>query len=143
MVAQVAERAWSVVVPHQAAAAGGARTSLATELSTVLPAEMLADVVSVAGELVGNAIRHAGPLHGGVIRLSWRVRNTRNSQIVEVRVTDGGGVTEPLVRNAGQEATEGRGLAIVAALTSAWGVEHDGTEQTVWAELVRQRRPSR
>jgi len=136
-VAQVAERAWSVVVPHQAAAAGGARTRLAAQLSTVLPADMLADVVSVAGELVGNAIQHATPLHGGVIRLSWRVRSTRGIQFVEVRVTDGGGVTEPRVRDAGQDATEGRGLAIVAALTSAWGVEHEGAEQTVWAELTR------
>jgi len=136
-VAQVAERAWSAVVPHQAAAAGGARTRIATQLAAVLPPEMLADVVSVAGELVGNAIKHAAPLHGGVIRLSWRVRNTRDGQIVDVRVTDGGGATEPQVHNAGQEATEGRGLAIVAALTSAWGVERDGNEQTVWAELSR------
>jgi anti-sigma regulatory factor (Ser/Thr protein kinase) len=140
VVAQVAERAWSVVVPHQPAAAGTARTKLANQLSTVIPADLLADVVSVAAELVGNAIQHAAPLYGGVIRLSWRVRNTREIQLVEVRVTDGGGATEPRVLEAGQDATEGRGLAIVAALTSAWGVEHDGPEQTVWAELTRPHR---
>ena len=137
MVAQVAGRAWSAVVAHRPAAVGGARTRIAAQLGNVVPAEMLTDIVAVAGELVGNAVTHASPLHGGVIRLSWRVRYATAGQVVEVRVTDGGGPTEPKIREAGQDATEGRGLAIVDALCSAWGVERDGPEQTVWAELTR------
>lgn len=137
MVAQVAERAWSVVVPHRPAAAGDARTRLAAQLAPIVPADLLSDAVSVAAELVGNAIRHAAPLPGGVIRLAWRLRTTTGGQVVEVRVTDGGGPTEPRVHEAGLDATDGRGLAIVAALATAWGVERDSAEQTVWAEITR------
>jgi len=139
VVAQVAERVWSAVIPHQAAAAGGARARLSAQLTRAVPAEMLADVVSIAAELVSNAIRHATPLPGGVIRLVWRLRHTAGKHIVEVRVTDGGGVTRPHVHLAGLDATEGRGLAIVEALSTAWGVEQGQSEQTVWAEICRSR----
>ncbi len=139
MVAQVAERVWSAVIPHQAAAAGGARARMAAQLTRAVPAEMLSDIVSIVAELVSNAIRHAGPLPGGVIRLVWRLRHSAGAHIVEVRVTDGGGVTRPHVHLAGLDATDGRGLAIVEALSTAWGVERDESEQTVWAEVSRPR----
>lgn len=132
----VAERAWCVVVPHHARGSRLARHKLTTELAGVVRQGLLADVVAVAGELVGNAVRHAAPLPGGVIRVAWRLRHSSyGKSVVEVRVTDGGATQPPRVRRAGPEAVDGRGLAIVSALADRWGVERDGLGQSVWAEL--------
>jgi two-component sensor histidine kinase len=108
---------------------------MVNELTAAVRPDLLADAVSVAAELVGNAIRHATPLPGDVIRVAWRLRYVAGEQIVEIRVTDGGAATEPRVRDGGLEATDGRGLAIVAALAQRWGFERDGLGQSVWAEL--------
>lgn len=128
----VAERSWSVVVPHQARGARAARHRIAAELADAVPATVLADVIAIVGELVGNAIRHAQPLPGGVVRVAWRLR----ADGVALRVTDGGaGARRPSARPAGPEAIDGRGLHIVEALATRWGVERDGLGQSVWAEL--------
>jgi two-component sensor histidine kinase len=137
MATSVIERAWCVVVPHHPYGAGLARRRLAAELSGVLPAEMLADVITVVAELVGNAIRHANGLEGDVVRVAWSLRYSSGSQIVDVRVTDGGGPGTPHRRAHDVDATDGRGIAIVEALATAWGVERDGLGQCVWAEVAR------
>jgi len=132
----VAERAWCVVVPHHARGARIARHRLATELAGVVAATLLADAVAVTAELVGNSVRHAQPLPGGVIRVAWRLRpSTAGVDEIEVRVTDGGSTSPPTVRQASPESVDGRGLTIVAALAARWGVEKDGLGQSVWAEL--------
>jgi anti-sigma regulatory factor (Ser/Thr protein kinase) len=131
----VAERAWCVMVPHHAQGAQQARHRLAAELAGVLPPALLSDVVAVVAELVGNAVRHAGPLPGGVVRVAWRVRESSVGNAVEVRVTDGGAAALPVPRTAGPEEVDGRGLTIVEALADRWGVERDGLGQSVWAEL--------
>ena len=131
----LADRAWCLVVPHHARGARVARHRLANELSGVIRATMLADVISVVAELVGNAVRHADPLPGGVIRVAWRLRDEPERRLVEVRVTDGGAPQLPRIRTVGLEALDGRGLSIVAALADRWGVDRDGLGQSVWAEL--------
>jgi two-component sensor histidine kinase len=133
----LAERAWSVVVPHHARGARIARHRLGTELAGSINPDMLADVIAVVAELVGNAIRHAEPLPGDVVRVSWRLRTTSRGQEVRIRVTDGGSGKAPRVRQASLEAVDGRGLAIVGALADRWGVERDGLGQSVWADLSR------
>lgn len=140
MALTAAERAWCVVVPHHPRGAGQARSRLAAEIGRVVRPELLADVVSVAAELVGNAVRHAPPLPGGVIRVAWLVRLTADTQTVEIRVTDGGASTEPRVRLHDPDSTDGRGLSIVAALAEHWGFERDGLGQSVWARITH---PSR
>lgn len=136
----VAERSWCVVVPHHARGARLARHRIVTELAGVVPASLLADVTSVLAELVGNAIRHADPLPGGVIRVAWRLRAAEDGpacrEVVTVRVTDGGAPNRaPALRAVGADAVDGRGLRIVAALADRWGQERDGLGQSVWAEL--------
>lgn len=136
MVSAAAEGAWCVVVPYHARAARLARHRLAGDLSSLISPELLADAVAVVAELVGNAIRHARPLPGDVIRVAWRVRMVLNRRLLEVRVTDGGAPEEPRRREAALDSVDGRGLAIVAALAERWGVDRDGLGQSVWAELV-------
>ena len=133
----VAERAWCVVVPHHAHGARQARHRLAIELGGIIRPGLLSDAIAVVAELVGNAVRHAAPLPGGVVRVAWRLRHTRlGDDQVEVRVTDGGGSTAPpRVKVVGPEAVDGRGLAIVSALADRWGVDRDGLGQSVWAVL--------
>jgi anti-sigma regulatory factor (Ser/Thr protein kinase) len=136
----VAERAWCVVVPHHARGAHVARHRLADELDALIAADRLDDAIAIAAELVGNAVRHAAPLPGDVIRVAWRLLA---DDTLEIRVTDGGSTTAPdgalttgpELRVAAPDAVDGRGLTIVAALASRWGVERDGLGQCVWATL--------
>jgi len=133
------DRAWVVVVPHHARGARQARHRLTGELTGTVAPELLADVIAVVGELVGNAIRHARPLPGDVVRVAWKLRAGAR-QLIEIRVTDGGGDPElPRERVVGPDAVDGRGLAIVAALADRWGVERDGLGQSVWAQLSARR----
>jgi len=128
----VADNSWCVVVPHHASGARFARHRLADVLGDLVPADLLADSIAVVAELVGNAVRHAAPLPGGVVRVAWQLGL---GGAVEIRVTDGGAESPPTARDAGTDAVDGRGLAIVAALAQRWGVEHDGLGQCVWAAL--------
>jgi anti-sigma regulatory factor (Ser/Thr protein kinase) len=159
----VAERAWCVVVPHHARGARLARHRLAAELANAVAPALLADAVAVVAELVGNAVRHASPLPGGVVRVAWRLRSgsgansgassgaghsgaggtgrsggvdgTGHKDQIEVRVTDGGAAEPPYMRSVGPDSLDGRGLTIVSALADRWGVERDGLGQSVWAEI--------
>ncbi|WP_407676327.1 ATP-binding protein [Plantactinospora alkalitolerans] len=130
------ERSWCVMVPHDARGARGARHRLADELTGIVPATLLADVEMVAAELLGNAVRHAEPLPGRLIRLTWSVRPGPPDDEVVIRVTDGGATAPPQLRRVGPDAVDGRGLFLVAALAARWGVERDGLGQSVWARLA-------
>jgi anti-sigma regulatory factor (Ser/Thr protein kinase) len=137
----VRERVWSMVVPHDRGGARLARQRLAAELHGLVPSALLADAVAVVAELLGNAVIHAAPLPGGVIRLSCRasvadaVPESAKAAWVQLRVTDGGSNRIPVERSAAPDAVDGRGLAIVAALARTWGVDRDPEGQCVWAEL--------
>ncbi|QSB14959.1 ATP-binding protein [Natronosporangium hydrolyticum] len=136
----IAERSWRVVVPHHARGARLARHRLAAELGEAISASLLADAIAVLAELVGNAIRHADPLPGDVVRVAWWLRGDEQHETVTVQVTDGGaGDRTPVMRAAGADAVDGRGLRIVVALADHWGVERDGLGQTVWAQLHAER----
>jgi anti-sigma regulatory factor (Ser/Thr protein kinase) len=92
----------------------------------------LEEAALLVTELVGNAVRHAHPLAGGCILVSWRAEAGR----LHMRVTDGGSsLDKPHVRHAGPQDTRGRGLTIVDALASRWGVERTLGSTTVWATL--------
>ena len=131
-----AARSWNLVVPHHAQGVRAARRRLTQELTGSIAANLLCDVATVVAELLSNAIRHARPLPGGVIRLSCRLRRaTGNATVLEVRVTDGGAATGPRVRDAGPRSIDGRGLGIVAALARCWGTDRDATGHSVWAEF--------
>lgn len=133
----VAERSWSVVVPHHARGARLARHRLAGELGEIVDASLLADVIAVLAELVGNAIRHAEPLPGGVVRVSWHLHSTQSGKAITICVTDGGAAHHvPTMRAAGADAVDGRGLRIVMALARRWGIERDGLGQSVWAQVA-------
>ena len=103
----------------------------------------------VASELAGNAIQHSqsgGP--GG--RFMLQVLDFRDRW--QIRVIDEGGPTVPHIceltsfesaddlDKLGDEAEAGRGLAMVAAVSSAWGVAGDQKAREVWAEIKSSRK---
>lgn len=83
------------------------------------------DVLLLASELVGNAVRHAGLEPGEAIELAA----TSNGHHARVEVRDHG----PGFRAS--DPRDGFGLHIVAAAAFAWGVELDGAT-CVWFELL-------
>ena len=99
----------------------------------------------VASELASNAIQHSesgGP--GGTFALQVLDFQDR----WQIRVFDQGGPAVPHIRELtsfesaedldelGDEVEAGRGLAMVAAVSSAWGVVGDRDSRAVWAEIT-------
>lgn len=125
-----------VTVRHAPASAGEVRHRLGADLTAAgVPASVVGDATLVVSELVGNAVRYARPLAGGVLEVTWSV----GPDCIMLRVSDGGGPSVPERHRAGPEDVRGRGLAIVAALARSWGVETfqngTGPVSTVWVEL--------
>jgi two-component sensor histidine kinase len=121
-----------LLLPFAAASVGVARRRL---MSDLIEADVydsaVCDVALVISELFSNALRHAAPLPGAKIRVTWRI----DSVTVHLAVSDGGGPTVPELGEPSQGATGGRGLRIVEKLSVRWGTSagQDGT--TVWAEV--------
>jgi anti-sigma regulatory factor (Ser/Thr protein kinase) len=122
------------MLPYTASSVGVARRRLIGDLTEAGVYEVTAcDAGLVLSELISNALRHATPLPGSLIRVSWCL----NDDFVEVAVSDGGGPTVPMVNKPAANALGGRGLGIVDRLSLRWGVytQQDGSETTVWAAL--------
>ncbi|GAA4913265.1 anti-sigma regulatory factor (Ser/Thr protein kinase) [Stackebrandtia albiflava] len=122
---------WQTRVPHHARSAATIRRWLAEVVGSLYP-HRLADLHAVATELICNAVRHATPLPDGDLSVSCRVADGE----VEFSVTDGGGATLPRPRPLDTTAPDGRGLLIVSALASNWGVQDESHGRTVWARLT-------
>lgn len=90
-------------------------------------------VTLLASELVTNAVVHGrGPL---VFVLEAAPSVVRVSVLDHAQATPTAVLTGPM-------AEGGRGLAIVDALASRWGVERDGKGRWVWFEVDAHRPPS-
>jgi anti-sigma regulatory factor (Ser/Thr protein kinase) len=107
-------------------AAREARAHVAQALIGVSPASL--DVaLLLTSELVTNAVRHgAGPVR---LRLAWDDRGVR------VEVADSS-LERPILRPIDREAPNGRGLLLVDAMSSGWGVETADDGKTVWFDLA-------
>jgi anti-sigma regulatory factor (Ser/Thr protein kinase) len=120
-----ADLAIDLDLPRDPSACAIARRSVGQDLTGIVDAKRISELVLVVSELVGNAVEHG---RGG-IRLRLRVTGGK----VTGEVVDGGHGFEHQVRAAGPDDVRGRGLLIVERLTSRWGV-HEGTTH-VWFEI--------
>jgi anti-sigma regulatory factor (Ser/Thr protein kinase) len=84
-------------------------------------------ILLLTSEVATNAVRHAGAkFHVGIESLE--------TDGVRVEVTDDNSLA-PQPQMAPVDATTGRGLDIVDALASAWGVDDRGNGKVVWFEV--------
>jgi anti-sigma regulatory factor (Ser/Thr protein kinase) len=124
----------SMELPHAPSSVGLARRRLSDELAKHhVSRTTVDDAALVLSEILSNALKHARPLESGHVEVSWDVLLDGT---VCLSVTDGGSTTRPVVGRPSVSALGGRGLGIVAALASEWGVDGPvpGTT-TVWARL--------
>jgi two-component sensor histidine kinase len=89
------------------------------------------EVLLVLTELVSNAVRHGR----GQVRVSMTNRGTRDGHDhLLLAVADE--APEPLPLTLAQPGSAGgRGLFLVRALSSRWGIDYGSSGKTVWAEL--------
>src|ERR1700739_2527779 len=122
------------MLPYTASSVGVARRRLIGDLTKAGVYEATAcDAGLVLSELISNALRHATPLPGSFVKVSWRL----SDDCVEVAVSDGGGTTVPMVNKPAANALGGRGLGIVDRLSLRWGAgpRKDTSEGTVLGAL--------
>ena len=121
-----------VLLPCAPASVGVARRRLTADLSAAgVFGQAVGDAALVVSELLSNAIKHAWPLPGEKLQVTWAV----DKGSVEVAVRDGGGATRPQEAYPPVSSLGGRGLGIVEHLSQDWGIRTDDVGQTVWAVL--------
>ena len=81
----------------------------------------------IVSELASNVVRHANT--------PFEVEVQAGRRLIRVSVIDGAAVDLRVTAAAG-DATSGRGLTIVDALSYRWGVDKTSDGKTVWAELL-------
>ena len=100
----------------------------AAECLAAEPGGIVDDAEQVVSELVTNAI-----LHGAV---PVTLRLLRADSAVRIEVEDSSRAVPVLARPTA-EAMTGRGLSLVAALSTGWGVSESPAGKVVWAEIAR------
>lgn len=117
-----------VALDRDLRAGAAARRFVGENLERWRCTEALDTVTLLVSELVTNAVVHARAEPDlAVVLLADRIR---------VEVTDDA-PGEPSVRDPGDVDESGRGMALVDALASAWGVTQRGGHKTVWFEVPR------
>ena len=91
-----------------------------------VPDELQADAELVVSELVTNSVLH------GESPIVVRVRQSGDRVRIEV---EDAGRNLPMMVSQRSDAMTGRGLPLVAAVASGWGVEPASPGKVVWAEL--------
>lgn len=116
-------------LPHSLSSASEARRFVAEKVTEWELEPLLDDALLVTSELAANAVTHA--------HSSCRLRVSLNPSSLRIDVLDtGSGTPEP--QPSSNTAEHGRGLHLVAAVTTAWGLEVvPGQGKLVWAELAR------
>lgn len=116
-------------LPQSLTSAQAARDFVSRKLTEWNLDPILDDALLIASELAANAVTHA--------QSPCRLRVSLSATSLRIDVLDSGeGTPEP--QRTSNTSEHGRGLHLVAALTTAWGLEVvPGEGKLVWAELAR------
>lgn len=118
----------AMLVRHAPTSAAAVRQRLGADLAEAgVDSARIDEVLLVVSELLVNAIRH---VRFGQLDVSWSIGDGN----VLVSVADDSR-REPEPREALPHETSGRGIAIVRALSTDWGVEPTPTGKRVWATV--------
>mgnify|MGYP003440427105 CR=1 FL=1 len=121
-------RSVELVLPAVPTAPAEAR-AVVEAIGSDLPEPVLVDAKLLLTELVANAIKHASrDIQAVIIRI-------RRNHVVRVEVLDPGPMFNPDPQPPGTGIGSGRGLFLVDAVASAWGVEPEEAGKKVWFEL--------
>lgn len=122
----------AVLVRHEPTSAAVVRRRLAGVLADLgVMQDTVDDVLLVASEVVGNAIRHARAIGTDALDVSWSV----DGSYLTLSVIDGS-ADLPIRRQPDAAMPAGRGLAIVEALSDAWGAEPIAAGKRVWVRIA-------
>ena len=114
-------------LPNDATSVAATRQFLVGVLrSWRMPEIVEGDVELLASELASNVVRHADSDFTVIVRY--------DGEVVRVEVGDGSRAL-PLLRSPDLDDVAGRGLVLVEALASAWGVTHTVEGKRVWFEV--------
>ena len=89
-------------------------------------ADQMERAMIVTSELVTNAVMHARTVIG--------LRVAVHARLVRIEVSDDN-PRHPVAATCPPDSTTGRGLALVSAMTTSWGVHDHARGKVVWAEL--------
>jgi CheY-like chemotaxis protein len=130
-VGRPAETEATLELPRALTSAQAARAFVAQKIRDWNLGSILDDALLVVSELAANAVTHADS--------ACQLRVSLHPTTLRIDVIDtGSGTPEP--QPASNTSEHGRGLHLVDALTSAWGLEVvPGRGKLVWAELSRPR----
>ncbi len=88
--------------------------------------EGIDEALLVVSELVSNAVVHA--------RTAVQVRVLYDGAAIRLEVRDENSRL-PALASCPVDATSGRGLALIGALSSSWGIELTGEGKVIWAQI--------
>jgi anti-sigma regulatory factor (Ser/Thr protein kinase) len=117
----------SLTLPAELSSIGDARRFLRSSLAAWGVDDFDLGGPQVLTELATNAALHA--------RSAYTVHLVLEPGALLLEVTDSSPAL-PQHRHYGTDATTGRGIALVEALSTAWGVESSPTGKTVWCRVA-------
>jgi CheY-like chemotaxis protein/anti-sigma regulatory factor (Ser/Thr protein kinase) len=114
---------------HDVASVPQAREFVRGQLAAWGAARFVDDALLVVSELATNAVVHA--------ESAFTVRLKLSGAALRIEVADEAATSSPEPRVADDSAEGGRGLFLVSAVSSAWGVESGAghEDKVTWAEL--------
>ena len=101
------------------------RPALREALAPRVDAELLDDIVIATAELIANALEHGS----GEVSLTASLLSLAG---IRITVTDAN-PKRPVAEESDLDSIRGRGLTIVSALASEWGVDQKASGKSVWA----------
>ena len=113
----------TLTLPAERESAGQARRAVRTALTEAGGERWTGDAELAISEITTNAVLHAHT------QIDLDIRVFDDCVYVSVHDLD---PTPPVARHYGSEATTGRGLDLVAHLTSRYGAERDDAGKSVW-----------
>ncbi|MCT9139983.1 ATP-binding protein [Streptomyces violarus] len=121
---------WDIAFTAEPAEVAGLRRIMRLHLGVWGMHELIDDAQLCVSELVSNVITHVGP--GTPATLAVFMKGTH----LRIEVHDPDTRALPILRDAGADSEEGRGMALVDALADRWGVLLHPDRKVTWCELT-------